>query len=207
MLVLQISALLPMWGGFFCTSAGVKPVLLATTDLALLLIMVCSGNASRCSSSTVTACATLQRDKHRQCMKWGIQKHLWMGRGIKIFLKKRIMRTWIVPASPLRGCASMHFEAFMAPIAQYTVRYSYSCTYALANEVCIYMSTYEGGGSVSVNAEAARQVFIMSTPSKQMKVPVPKDSNTFSWEFLRVPFLFAVITVVVLAIQLETYHV
>lgn len=122
MLVLQISALLPMWGGFFCTSAGVKPVLLATTDLALLLIMVCSGNASRCSSSTVTACATLQRDKHRQCMKWGIQKHLWMGRGIKFFLKKRIMRTWIVPASPLRGCASMHFEAFMAPIAQYTVR-------------------------------------------------------------------------------------
>lgn len=88
MLVLQISALLPMWGGFFCTSAGVKPVLLATTDLALLLIMVCSGNASRCSSSTVTACATLQRDKHRQCMKWGIQKHLWMGRGIKFFLKK-----------------------------------------------------------------------------------------------------------------------
>lgn len=92
--------------------------------------------------------------------------------------KKRIMRTWIVPASPLRGCASMHFEAFMAPIAQYTVRYSYSCTYALANEVCIYMSTYEGGGSVSVNAEAARLVFIISTPSVQMKVP--KDSNTFS---------------------------
>lgn len=41
----------------------------------------------------------------------------------------------------------MDFEAFMAPIAQHTVRYSYSCTYALANEVCIYMGcTQERGG-------------------------------------------------------------
>lgn len=66
----------------------------------------------------------------------------------------------------------MDFEAFMAPIAQHTVRYSYSCTYALANEVCIYMGcTQERGGSVSVIAGVVRLVFI--SLSVQMKVPGP----------------------------------